>query len=261
MIKQWVQSLGRESLFLCENVGRSGLLLWQTLLHRPHLRLGFNALMQQLYAVGVLSLIIIVLSGIFIGMVVALQGHNTLVKFSATAQLGQLLALSIVRELAPVVTALLFAGRAGTSLTAEIGLMRATEQIDSMEMMGVNPLWRVVSPRLWAGFIALPLLTLIFAAVAIGGGYWVSVDWLGVDAGAFWSNMQSAVDFRADVINGVIKSIAFGFVVTWTAIYQGYATEPTALGVSRATTRTVVYSSLMVLGLDFILTAMMMGGW
>jgi len=209
----------------------------------------------------VMSLVIIVVASLFIGMVVGLQGYNTLNKFGATAQLGQLLALSITRELGPVVTALLFAGRAGSALTAEIGLMKATEQLSSMGMMGVDPLWRVIAPRLWAGIITMPILALIFAALAVLGGYLVGVEWLGIDPGSFWSNMQSAVDYKTDVLSGIYKSFAFGIAVTWIAIYQGFACVPTSAGISQATTRTVVFASLATLGLDFILTTMMIGGW
>ena len=256
-----LQALGRVGLNFCEDIGRSGIFLSRTLIRRPRLTNSFPLLIEQLYSVGVLSLLIVVLSALFIGMVVGLQGFHTLSKFGATQELGQLVALSVVRELGPVVTALLFAGRAGSALTAEIGLMKATEQLDSMEMMGVDPLWRVISPRFWAGFISMPILGVIFSAVAIFGGFLVGVKWLGVDAGSFWSNMQSSVNFHEDVLNGVIKSIVFGFVVTWIAVFQGFDTVPTAEGIGRATTRTVVYSSLAVLGLDFILTAVMMGGW
>ena len=182
-------------------------------------------------------------------------------KFGATQALGPLVALSVVRELGPVVTALLFAGRAGSALTAEIGLMKATEQLSSMEMMAVDPIQRVISPRLWGGFISMPLLTIIFNAVAIYGAYLVGVKWLGVDNGAFWSNMQTSVEFHADIINGLIKSLVFGLAVTWIAVFQGYDAEPTSAGIANATTRTVVYSSLVILGLDFVLTAMMIGGW
>lgn len=256
-----IQSLGRWGLTLCSEIGASGYFLGQVLLRRPRLIKSFPLLIQELFAIGVLSLPIIMVSGLFIGMVMALQGFNILNKFSATEELGQLVALSVVRELGPVVTALLFAGRAGSALTAEIGLMKTTEQLSSMEMMGVDPLWRVISPRLWAGLISMPLLEIIFCAVAVFGGYLVGVDWLGVDSGAFWNNMQASVDFRIDVVNGIIKSFVFGAVTTWIAVYQGYATMPTAEGIGRATTRTVVYASLAVLGLDFVLTAMMMGGW
>ncbi|QLH43201.1 MAG: lipid asymmetry maintenance ABC transporter permease subunit MlaE [Coxiellaceae bacterium] len=242
-------------------LGTSGLFLLETLLQPPKWRQGFKMLVEQLYFVGVLSLVIIVVSALFIGMVLGLQGYNVLERFGATQELGELIALSVVRELGPVVSALLFAGRAGSALTAEIGLMRATEQIDSMQMMAVNPLWRIVSPRLWAGIISLPILTMIFSALAIYGGYLIGVQWLGVDAGSFWSNMQASVDFHQDVVNGIIKSLVFGFVVTWIAVYQGYYTVPTAEGISKATTRSVVYSSLAILGLDFVLTAMMLKGW
>jgi phospholipid/cholesterol/gamma-HCH transport system permease protein len=215
----------------------------------------------EIYQVGVLSLVIILLSAMFIGMVLALQGYHTLHKFGAETEVGQLLALSVTRELGPVVTALLFAGRAGSALTAEIGLMQATNQLSCMKMMAVDPLWRVISPRFWAGFISLPLLTILFNLIAIYGGHWVAVDWLGVSNGTFWNNMQSSVDFRIDVVNGIIKSVVFAVIITWIAVYQGYYTEPNAAGIGRATTRTVVYSSLMVLALDFILTSMMIGGW
>ncbi len=258
---QAIRQLGRNGINFCENLGFSGIIILQTLIKIPQPRQSFKRFVEQLFAVGVLSLIIIVVSALFIGMVVALQGHHTLVKFGAEQQLGQLLSLSIVRELSPVVTALLFAGRAGSALTAEIGLMRTTEQLESMEMMGVNPLWRVIGPRLWAGFVSMPILCLVFSAVAIYGGYLVGVQWLGIDGGSFWSNMQSAVNFRYDILNGVIKSIVFGIAVTWIAVFQGYTSEPTAEGVARATTRTVVNSSLVILGLDFVLTTMMMGGW
>lgn len=217
----------------------------------------FQDLIKQLYMEGVLSLAIIMVSGGFIGFVLGLQGFYTLSRFSAESSLGQLIALSIVRELGPVVTGLLFAGRAGSALTSEIGLMKATEQLSALTMMGVDPMRRIVAPRFWAGQISLPILTLIFSAVAIIGGYWVGVSWLGVDAGSFWNNMQTSVDFRDDVVNGIIKSIFFGWVVTWIAVYQGYYCTPTAEGIAKATTRTVVYSSLAILGLDFLLTAIM----
>jgi phospholipid/cholesterol/gamma-HCH transport system permease protein len=256
-----VQSLGRFGLSFCQQLGASGIFLVRTLLRRPRFAQSFELLRTEIYSVGVLSLIIVMLSALFIGMVVSLQGFNTLQRFGAAQELGQLLALSVTRELGPVIAALLFAGRAGTALTAEIGLMRATDQLDSMEMMAVDPLWRIVSPRLWAGFISMPVLTAIFDMVAIFGGYLVGVRWLGVDSGSFWSNMQAAVTFRMDVVNGLIKSVVFGFVVTWIAVYQGYYTVPNAAGISRATTKTVVYSSLAILALDFILTSVMLKGW
>lgn len=256
-----IQALGRIGRGYSIDLGRSGIFLGQVLLRSPRVKKSYPLLIEQLYSVGVLSLLIIVLSALFIGMVVGLQGYNTLEKFGASQQLGQLVALSVVRELGPVVTALLFAGRAGSALTAEIGLMKATEQLASMEMMGVDPLWRVIYPRFWAGVISTPILAAIFSAVAIFGGYLVGVQWLGIDSGSFWGNMQAAVDFHDDILNGIIKSVVFGFVVSWIAVFQGYDTVPTAEGIGRATTRTVVYSSLAVLGLDFVLTAVMMGGW
>ena len=256
-----LQTLGHTALGFAENLGRASLFLWHTLVRKPRMSKSFPLLIEQLFSVGVLTVVIVVLSGLFIGMVVGLQGFNTLDKFGASQQLGQLVALSVVRELGPVVSALLFAGRAGSALTAEIGLMKTTEQLASMEMMGIDPLWRVISPRFWAGFITTPILAILFSAVAIFGGYLVGVEWLSVDGGSFWGNMQASVDFYDDIMNGVIKSIVFGFVITWIAVFQGYDTVPTAEGISRATTRTVVYSSLAVLGLDFVLTAVMMGGW
>lgn len=256
----FLQRLGASALNFCQQLGRAGSFLFFVLARKPRFIKTLPLVVQQFYAIGVLSLIIIIVSGLFIGMVVSLQGYNTLQKFSASQQLGQLVALSVTRELGPVVTALLFAGRAGSALTAEIGLMKATEQLASMEMMGVDPLGYIISPRFWAGFYCMPILSAIFSAVAIYGGYLVGC-WLGLDAGSFWSNMQSSVSFHSDIINGLLKSVVFGFVVTWIAVYQGYDTMPTAEGISRATTRTVVYSSLAILALDFILTAVMLGGW
>lgn len=260
MIKQ-IQNLGKTGIGFCERCGTAGVFLLRSLIRKPKLIKLFPLVIEQLYVVGVLSLIIIVVSALFIGMVLALQGYNILERFGTVEQLGQLVALSVVRELGPVITGLLFAGRAGSALTAEIGLMQATEQLASMEMMAVDPLWRVIAPRFWAGLISVPILTAIFGAVAIFGGYLVGVKWLGVDAGQYWSNMQASVDFHTDVLNGIIKGLVFGFVVTWISVYQGYYTVPTSEGISRATTKTVVYSSLAILGLDFVLTAFMLGGW
>lgn len=256
-----IQRLGQKTIRFISEIGQSGIFLFRTLVRNPRLLKLFPLFIEQLYFVGVLSLVIIIVSGVFIGMVIGLQGYNILDKFGATVELGQLLALSITRELGPVMTALLFAGRAGSALTAEIGLMKTTEQLSSMEMMGVDPLWRVIAPRFWGGIVSMPILNVIFCIVAVWGGYWVGVEWLGVDGGSFWSNMQTAVDFHLDVVSGIIKSIVFGAVVTWIAVYQGFSTIPTADGISRATTRTVVYSSLAILGLDFVLTAMMISGW
>ncbi|WP_454736759.1 lipid asymmetry maintenance ABC transporter permease subunit MlaE [Cupriavidus necator] len=223
----------------------------------PALLRRFRLVTDQVFFVGNLSLVIIAVSGLFVGFVLGLQGYYTLNRYGSEQALGLLVALSLVRELGPVVTALLFAGRAGTSLTAEIGLMKAGEQLTAMEMMAVNPLQRVIAPRFWAGVIAMPVLAAIFSAVGILGGYVVGVQLIGVDAGAFWSQMQGGVDVRADVLNGVIKSFIFGIAVTFIALYQGFEAKPTPEGVSRATTRTVVIASLAVLGLDFLLTALM----
>jgi phospholipid/cholesterol/gamma-HCH transport system permease protein len=221
------------------------------LLRRPRL------VTKQIYFVGNYSLVIITVSGLFVGFVLGLQGYYTLSRYGSEQALGLLVALSLVRELGPVVTALLFAGRAGTSLTAEIGLMKAGEQLTAMEMMAVDPVKVVVAPRMWAGIVSMPILAAIFSAVGVIGGYVVGVLMIGVDAGAFWSQMQGGVDVWRDVGNGVIKSIVFGFAVTFIALFQGYEAKPTPEGVSRATTKTVVYASLAVLGLDFLLTALM----
>jgi phospholipid/cholesterol/gamma-HCH transport system permease protein len=215
---------------------------------------------REMYFTGVMSLIIILVSGLFVGMVLGLQGYETLQKYGSESALGSLVALSLVRELGPVLAALLFASRAGSAITAEIGLMKATEQIAAMEMMAVDPISRVVAPRFWAGVISMPLLAAMFSAVGVFGGYLVGVVLIGVDEGSFWSQMQAAVDFRQDIVNGVIKSVVFGIAVTAIALFEGYDAPPTAEGVSHATTRTVVTSALVVLGLDFILTAFMFRG-
>ncbi|MEE4251905.1 MAG: lipid asymmetry maintenance ABC transporter permease subunit MlaE, partial [Alcanivoracaceae bacterium] len=225
---EWLQRLGAAGIELLRVLGRATLLWWQALAGVPDWRHGPGLLARQLYFVGVYSLVIIVVSGAFIGMVLALQGYTVLVKFGASQALGQLVALSLLRELGPVVAALLFAGRAGSAMTAEIGLMKATEQLAAMEMIGVDPLRRVVRPRLLAGMLAMPVLAQIFNVVAIWGAVMVGVHWLGVDAGSFWSNMQNVVEFREDVLNGVIKSAVFGAVITWIAVYQGYEVTPTS---------------------------------
>jgi len=255
-----VRNLGRVVLDGVERLGRAAFFMYDVVVGGVlTLRTRWPLVIQQVYAVGVLTLLIILVSGLFVGMVLGLQGYNTLVKFGSEETLGLLVALSLVRELGPVVTALLFAGRAGSALTAEIGLMKATEQLAGMEMMAVNPLTRVIAPRLFAGVVAMPLLAALFSAIGILGGHLIGVGLLGVDAGAFWSQMQSGVDFTNDVLMGIIKSIAFGMVCTGIAVFEGYDAVPTSEGVARATNRTVVYSSLAVLGLDFILTALMLG--
>ena len=220
----------------------------------------FHLTIREIYFAGVLSLVIILVSGLFVGMVLALQGYDTLVRYGSADALGVLVALSLLRELGPVVAALLFASRAGSAITAEIGLMKATEQLAAMEMMAVDPIARVIAPRFWAGVISMPLLALLFSAMGVFGGYLVGVRMIGVDAGSFWSQMQAAVDVQEDVLNGVVKSAVFGIAVTWIAVFEGYDAPPTAEGVSRATTRTVVTSSLAVLALDFVLTALMFRG-
>lgn len=251
--------LGRDGLATLSGLGRSALLLLAMLaglretFSRPEL------LLKQLYFIGVLSMLIVGVSGFFVGMVLGLQGHYVLAQFGAEQSLGVMVAASLVRELGPVVTALLFAGRAGSALTAEIGLMKTTEQLSGLEMMAVDPVRRILAPRLLAGCLSMPLLTALFSAIGIVGGYSVGVGLIGIDEGAFWGQMQAKIDFHQDVYNGVIKSLVFGLVCTWIALFQGYDTQPTASGVSRSTTRTVVYSALAVLGLDFILTALMFG--
>ncbi|MBB2495502.1 lipid asymmetry maintenance ABC transporter permease subunit MlaE [Aquipseudomonas ullengensis] len=254
-----VRLIGRSGIDVVAAMGRSALFLGSSLFGRSGLRNGGQLLIRQLYSVGVLSLPIIVVAGLFIGMVLALQGYNILTSYGSEQAVGQMVALTLLRELGPVVTGLLFAGRAGSALTAEIGNMKSTEQLSSLEMIGVDPLKYIIAPRLWAGFISMPLLAAIFSVVGIWGGAMVAVDWLGVYEGSFWSNMQNSVQFTEDVLNGVIKSMVFAFMVTWIAVYQGYDCEPTSEGISRATTKTVVYASLAVLGLDFILTALMFG--
>ena len=217
----------------------------------------FGLIRDQIHFLGNYSLAIITVSGLFVGFVLALQGYYTLQRYGSSDALGLLVALGLVRELGPVITALLFAGRAGTSLTAGIGLMKAGEQLSAMEMMAVDPVSRILAPRFWGGVIALPLLAAVFSAVGIIGGWVVGVLMIGVDSGSFWSQMQGGVDVWADVGNGVLKSIVFGFTVTFIALLQGFEAQPTPEGVSRATTRTVVVASLAVLGLDFVLTALM----
>jgi len=249
IINNWVWRLGLAFRFL-----------WFTLKESGASFRRFHLTIREIYFTGVLSLIIILVSGLFVGMVLALQGYDTLVRFGSSEVLGVLVSLSLVRELGPVVAGLLFASRAGSAITAEIGLMKATEQLAAMEMMAVDPIARVVAPRFWAGVISMPLLAALFSAMGVFGGYLVGVQLIGVDEGSFWSQMQAAVDFREDVLNGVIKSLVFGVAVAWIAVYEGYDAAPTAEGVSGATTRTVVTSSLAILALDVVLTALMFRG-
>ncbi|HZX27508.1 MAG TPA: lipid asymmetry maintenance ABC transporter permease subunit MlaE [Telluria sp.] len=257
MIGRFLEWIGRPVREVVEHTGFAArsllVLLGQCLgaLRRPAL------ISEQIHFIGNYSLVIIVVSGLFVGMVLGLQGYYTLNSYGAEEQLGKVVALSLLRELGPVVTALLFAGRAGTSLTAQIGLMKAGEQLSAMEMMAINPVQRVLAPRFLAGIVAMPILAAIFSAVGIVGGYLIGVRLIGVDAGAFWSQMQAGVDIWKDIFNGVIKSVVFGVVVTFTALFQGYQAQPTPEDVARATTRTVVTASLLVWGLDFVLTALM----
>ena len=239
------------------DVGQGARFFWRLIaLLGPTLR-RFSLVRDQIHFLGNYSLAIIAVSGLFVGFVLALQGYNILQRYGSSEAVGMMVALSLLRELGPVVTALLFAGRAGTSLTAEIGLMKAGEQLSAMEMMAIDPMRRIIAPRFWAGVIVMPLLTAVFNAVGVLGGWVVSVWMIGVDPGAFWSQMQGGVDVWTDLGNGVLKSIVFGVAVTFVALLQGWEARPTAEGVSRATTRTVVMASLAVLGLDFVLTALM----
>ncbi len=259
-IKAFLRRLGRTVTDKLWRLGFASRFFVYMLMHSGMALRRFRLTVREIYFTGVLSLIIILVSGLFVGMVLGLQGYDTLQRYGSSEALGVLVALSLVRELGPVVAGLLFASRAGSAITAEIGLMKATEQISAMEMMAVDPIARVVAPRFWAGVISMPLLAALFSAAGIFGGYLVGVQMIGVDEGAFWSQMQAAVDVKQDILNGVIKSVVFGIAVTWIAVFEGYDAPPTAEGVSRATTRTVVTSSLAILALDFVLTALMFTG-
>ena len=215
---------------------------------------------RELFFSGVLSLLIITVSGLFVGLVLGLQGYDILQRYGSADAVGVMVALSLLRELGPVIAGLLFASRAGSAITAEIGLMKTTEQLKAMDMMAVDPLARVVAPRFWAGVLAMPLLAALFSAMGIFGGWLITVVVIGVDDGAFWSQMQATVEFEYDVLNGVIKSFVFGVVVSLIAVFEGYDCKPTAEGVSRAITRTVVTSALVILALDFVLTSFMFRG-
>ena len=256
MIK-FLSSIGAIVRLTLVAVGLSWKLLVRLIkIFRPTMR-RFSLVSEQMHFLGNYSLAIISVSGLFVGFVLGLQGYYTLQKYGSESALGLLVALSLVRELGPVVCALLFAGRAGTSLTAEIGLMRAGEQLSAMEMMGVDPIARILAPRFWAGVFTMPILAAVFSAMGIVGGWVVGVVMIGIDSGSFWGQMQGGVDFFKDVLNGVLKSFIFGITVTFVALYQGYEAQPTPEGVSRSTTSTVVVASLFVLGLDFVLTALM----
>jgi phospholipid/cholesterol/gamma-HCH transport system permease protein len=255
-----IKVIGHRSINAVWRIGIATRFFALTLMYSGNSFRRFHLIVKELFSTGVMSIIIISVAGLFVGMVLGLQGYETLQRFGSESALGGMVALSLVRELGPVVAALLFASRAGSAMTAEIGLMKATEQISAMEMMAVNPIARIVAPRFWAGVISMPLLAALFSAAGIFGGYLVGVVQIGVDEGSFWSQMQAAVDFRDDILNGVIKSCVFGTVVTIIALFEGYDAPPTAEGVSGATTRTVVQSSLAILMLDFVLTAIMFRG-
>ena len=258
-------ALLRESYYIClgflEGFGACWLFLFRILRYTPAALLRWRLVFQQVYTVGAMSLVLIIVAGLFVGMVLGLESYHLLARFAATSAIGSGIALSLYRELGPVITALLFAGRAGTALTSEIGLMRATEQLAGMEMMAVDPVRRIVVPRFLAGAISVPLLTVIFCAIGILGGYMLSVMHLGVDDGAFWSQMRVNVDLVEDVIEStVVKGIVFGGAISLLAVYEGFYSQPTAEGVSHATTRTVVNSALAVLVLDYILTSIFFHG-
>ena len=253
----WVQRIGAEAIELVGRLGHATVFLLKSIGHFPSLLRRPSLLTRQIYSVGVLTVSITVVAGAFVGMVLGFQGYYTLIDFGAESSLGLLVALSLTRELGPVLSALLYTGRAGSALTAEIGLMKTTEQLAALEMMAVNPIRRVISPRLLAGIIAVPLLCAMFTFVGILGGYFASVIQLGVDSGVYWSSITDGVDLRLDIMNGMIKSVVFGILVTWIAVFEGYDSYPSAEGISRATTRTVVSASLAILGSDYILTALM----
>ncbi|MBV6272641.1 lipid asymmetry maintenance ABC transporter permease subunit MlaE [Alcaligenaceae bacterium CGII-47] len=252
-----IASLGRNALSFISGLGTFVRLLGAILQRSSVLVRRPGLVSQQIHFIGNYSLLIISVSGLFVGFVLGLQGYYTLNRYGSEDALGLLVALSLTRELGPVITALLFAGRAGTSLTAEIGLMKAGEQIAAMEVMAVDPIRRVLAPRFWGGVIAMPVLAAVFSMVGILGGWFVGVVLIGIDPGAFWSQMQDGVDVINDIVNGVIKSVVFGVVVTLIALHQGWTAKATPDGVARATTRTVVNGALAVLGLDFLLTALM----
>jgi len=256
-LANFLQAVGHRLLNRFSRIGRGSLFLWQCLLSLGYLLRRPRLLVAQLYSVGVQTLLIILVAGLFVGMVLALQAYIVLVDFGAEESISLMVSLSILRELGPVFTGLLFAGRAGSALTAEIGLMKSTEQLSGMEMMAVNPMKYIIAPRFLAGILSVPMLTAIFMAIAILGGFFVATEMLGIYEGVFWSQMQTKVDFYDDLINGMIKSVVFGFVVVWIAVFEGYDCVPTSEGLGQATTRTVVHGSLAVLGLDFILTALM----
>jgi len=259
-VTRTVRRLGGMTVDAVARLGYVTRFFFAVVLNTPAAFRRMHLTLREIYFSGVLSLVIILVSGLFIGMVLGLQGYEVLNRYGADESLGILVALSLVRELGPVVAGLLFASRAGSAITAEIGLMKATEQLAAMEMMAVDPLARVVAPRFWGGVVSMPLLAALFSTLGVFGAYLVGVRLIGIDAGAFWGNMQAGVDFRYDVVNGIIKSVVFGLAVSLIAVFEGYVAKPTAEGVSSATTRTVVASSLTILALDFVLTVFMFRG-
>ena len=259
-VTYWLRRLGGAVTGGVSKLGYAARFLLAVLWHSPQAFRRIHLTLREIYFAGVLSLVIVLMSGMFVGMVLSLQGYETLKRYGSDEQLGILVALALVRELGPVIAGLLFASRAGSAITAEIGLMKTTEQLSAMEMMAVDPLARVVAPRFWGGVISMPLLAALFSAFGIFGGYIVGVRLIGIDEGAFWGQMQAGVDFWPDVTNGIIKSVVFGIAVSLIAVFEGYNSRPTAEGVSTATTRTVVISSLTILALDFVMTAFMFRG-
>ncbi len=255
-----LRRIGAGTLAAIGKLGFAARFFVAVLVHTPAALRRLQLTLREIYFSGVLSLVIILVSGLFVGMVLALQGYDTLSRYGADDQIGVLVALALVRELGPVVSGLLFASRAGSAVTAEIGLMKTTEQIEAMEMMAVDPLARVVAPRFWGGVISMPLLAALFSMLGVFGAYLVAVRLIGVDAGVFWGNMSASVEVYPDVVNGIIKSVVFGLIVSLVAVFEGYNANPTAEGVSTATTRTVVMSSLAILAADFVLTAFMFRG-
>jgi len=259
-IARGIRVIGRRTINAVWRIGYATRFFMMILLQSGPSFRRFHLTIKEMFSSGVMSLIIILVAGLFVGIVLGLQGYETLKRYGSESALGSLVALSLVRELGPVLAALLFASRAGSAMTAEIGLMKATEQIAAMEMMAVNPISRLIAPRFWAGVISMPLLASLFSAMGVFGGYVVGVVIIGVDEGSFWSQMQGSVDFNHDILNGLVKSFVFGLAVTVISLFEGYDSPPTAEGVSGATTRTVVESSLAILLLDVILTAFMFRG-
>lgn len=259
-VARTIRNLGHRTVEAVWRIGYASRFFAMILMHSGTSFRRFQLTIKEVYFTGVMSLVIILVAGLFVGVVLGLQGYETLKSYGSESSLGELVALSLVRELGPVLGALLFASRAGSAMTAEIGLMKATEQLAAMEMMSINPMSRVIAPRFWSGVISMPILAAMFSVIGVFGGYLVGVVYIGVDDGSFWSRMQASVDFQHDVINGVIKSFVFGIAVTTIALFEGYDAPPTAEGVSHATTRTVVESSLVILMLDVVLTAVMFRG-